>query len=190
MRSTGEPVVLALPRLVTRAKPRYGGYLVHLGVAVIAVGVISSHFYQTAREATLPVGSSFSVGRYQITHEGVIETRSGDQRIVSALLQVSTDGGAPVAVSPAKVFYDSFPDQPATHVAIETTRLEDLYLVLAGWGEDQTISLVATVNPMVSLIWLGGIVLLAGTLISLWPDRVLAPRTAPVRMREAVAVEA
>ena len=60
----------------------------------------------------------------------------------------------------------------------------------AGWGDDQTISLVATVNPMVSLIWAGGIVLLAGTLISLWPDRVLAPRTAPVRMREAVAVEA
>ena len=55
MRSTGEPAFVALPRLVTRAKPRYGGYLVHLGIAVIAVGVISSHFYQTAREATLPV---------------------------------------------------------------------------------------------------------------------------------------
>jgi cytochrome c-type biogenesis protein CcmF len=190
MRSTGEPAPVALGRLVTRARPRYGGYLVHLGVAVVAVGVISSSFYQTAREATLTPGSAMTVGRYSIVYQGLEETQQPGARVTSARLTIADDTGAFFTALPGKVFYDSFPDQPATHVAIETRRLEDLYLVLAGWGDNGTISLVATINPMVSLIWFGGIVLLLGTVISLWPEHVAVARPAPARIREAVAVEA
>jgi cytochrome c-type biogenesis protein CcmF len=181
IRATGEPPLIALARLVARARPRYGGYLVHLGVALVAVGVISSQFYQQSREATLPVGSSMTIGRYNLTYQGLTEEQRGDARTVAAQIDLSEDGGPTHRVAPARVFYESFNDQPATNVVIETRRLEDLYLVLTGWGEDGTISLVAFVNPMVSLIWFGGFALLLGAVVTLWPERSIAPRPAPVR---------
>ena len=198
VRATGEPIFLALVRLVSRARPRYGGYLVHLGVALVAVGVISSQFYQQSREAALSVGSSLSIGRYELTYRGLTEQQRPGSRTVAAQIDLVEDGGQPQRVAPARVFYENFNDQPATHVVIETRRLEDLYLVLTGWGEDGTISLVAFVNPMVALIWVGGIALVLGAVISLWPERagatraLPAPRWAPVpaRLREGVPSEA
>jgi cytochrome c-type biogenesis protein CcmF len=171
---------------------------VHLGVALIAVGVISSQFYQQSREATLAVGASMNIGRYELTHLGVTEQRSPGARTVSAQLALSEDGGPAHPVAPARVFYESFNEQPATNIVIETRRLEDLYLVLTGWGEDGTISLVAYINPMVSLIWVGGLALLLGAVITLWPERSVVPRTVPARdltirrpvVEEAVASEA
>ncbi len=181
IRATGEVMPIALVRLVARARPRYGGYLVHLGMALIAVGVISSQFYQQSREATLPVGSSMSIGRYELTYLGLTETRGAGSRTVAAQIALSEDGGPAHRVAPARVFYESFNDQPATNIVIETRRLEDLYLVLTGWGDDGTISLVAYINPMVSLIWVGGLALLLGALITLWPERVILPPTGPTR---------
>jgi len=181
IRSTGEAAPIALARLVARARPRYGGYLVHLGVALVAVGVVSSQFYQQSREATLPVGASIAIGRYELTHLGLTEQRGSGSRTVSAQLALSEDGGPSHRVAPARVFYESFNDQPATNIVIETRRLEDLYLVLTGWGDDGTISLVAYINPMVSLIWFGGVALLLGAIIALWPERAPVPQAVPAR---------
>jgi len=189
LRSSGEMPWVALSRLISRARPRYGGYLVHLGIAVIAVGIISSQLYQVQREVTLPIGSSFTVGRYTITSLGLVETQIPGARVDTARLQVSEEGGASWDAEPAKVFYTNFNDQPATHVAIATRRLEDVYLVLSGWGDDGTVSIVATLNPMVSLIWFGGIIVLLGAGVSLWPDPVVAPRRVRVAVPEALALE-
>ena len=112
IRATQEPPPLALARLVARARPRYGGYLVHLGMALIAVGVISSQFYQQSRESTLPVGASTTVGRYELTYRGLTEQQAGDARTVAAHLDLSEDGGPTHSVAPARVFYESFNDQP------------------------------------------------------------------------------
>jgi cytochrome c-type biogenesis protein CcmF len=190
IRSTREAPLTALVHLVERARPRYGGYLVHLGVALVAVGVISSQFYQYSREATLPAGTSTQVGRYTLTNLGLEQTQGTGTRTVAARLAVSEDGGPAHEVRPGKVFYEAFGDQAATHVIIETRRLEDLYLVLSGWGDDGTINLLATLNPMVSLIWFGGIVLILGAMVSMWPERAVAPRQVPALRREAVATEA
>ena len=183
LRSTGEAVPVALVRLIARARPRYGGYLVHLGIAVMAVGVISSSFYQQARDFTLPPGAAGVVGAYTITNQGLFETREPGARVVSARVGVTRDQSESWNLLPGKVFHDNFTNQPATRVAIETTRLEDLYLVLAGWGDDGSISIVATVNPMVVLIWAGGVLILLGTLVCLWPERapVLPAVTIPMR---------
>ncbi|MBM2810917.1 MAG: cytochrome c assembly protein, partial [Chloroflexi bacterium] len=124
VRATGESAPVAFSRLVRRARSRYGGYLVHLGVVLVAVGVISSSFYQQARDATIPVGGSMSVGRYALTYLGLTDVRGPGTRTVSAQLSLSEDGGPERRVTPGKVFYENFNDQPATHVAIETSRLE------------------------------------------------------------------
>src|SRR5581483_6357940 len=134
MRSTGEWFLPAVRHLIARARPRYGGYLVHLGIAFIAVGVVSSSFYQQSRDVTLPVGGSLTIGRYTLTYQGLTDRTVGDARSVTAQLALSEDGGPSRTVSPGRVFFQNFNDQPATRVAIETERLEDLYLVLTGWG--------------------------------------------------------
>jgi cytochrome c-type biogenesis protein CcmF len=144
----------------------------------MAVGVISSSFYQQVREATLPVGGSLTIGGYRLTHTGLAEEAAPGSRTVSAQLLLSEGNEPGRIVAPAKVFYENFNDQPATHVAIETRQLEDVYLVLAGWGDDGTISLVAMVNPMVSLIWFGGVALLLGAIVALWPEPASVPRPA------------
>jgi cytochrome c-type biogenesis protein CcmF len=190
MRSTGESPPVALARLVGRARSRYGGYIVHLGVVMIAVGVVCSSSFQIGREASMPVGGSMTIGRYTITNQGIEETRVPGSRTVTARLLVTEPDGSTRTVLPGKVFYENFNDQPATHVAIETDNFEDLYLVLAAWGNDGTISLAAFVNPMVLLIWLGGGVLLFGTFVTLWPERMAAPQPLTVPRREMLGVEA
>ncbi len=183
MRSTGELFLPAVRHLIARARPRYGGYLVHLGIAFIAVGVVSSSFYQQSRDVTLPVGGSLTIGRYTLTYQGLTDRTVGDARSVTAQLALSEDGGPSRTVSPGRVFFQNFNDQPATRVAIETERLEDLYLVLTGWGDDGTISLVAIINPMVPLIWFGGVILLVGAFVSLWPERAPAIQRVPIASR-------
>jgi cytochrome c-type biogenesis protein CcmF len=189
MRSTGEAAPRALARLVSRARSRYGGYLVHLGVVLIAVGVICSSSFQLAREATLSPGATTTIGRYTLTNQGLREGRTAGGRTVTADVLVTESNGASRIVNPGKVFYENFNDQPATHVAIETDDLEDLYLVLAGWADDGSISLAAFVNPMVSLIWIGGLVLLLGTAVTLWPERVAVPQPLAAPRRQMLGVE-
>ncbi len=189
MRSTGEIAPVALVRLVSRARSRYGGYLVHLGVVLIGVGVICSSSFQLAREATLPPGGSMTIGRYTLTNEGIDEGRIAGARTVTARVRVTEANGATRLIEPAKVFYENFNDQPATHVAIETDDLEDLYVVLAGWADDGSINLATFVNPMVSLIWIGGLVLLLGTAVTLWPDRAVAAQPIVAPRRQMLGVE-
>lgn len=191
VRSTGENPALATARLVARARPRYGGYVVHLGVAMIAVGVVSSSVYQVGREMTLPPGATGRIGEYSVTNQGLFETREPGARVVSARVGVVDGAGDRWTLAPGKVFHDNFTNQPATRVAIETVRLVDFYLVLVGWGDDGSINVVATVNPMVVFIWLGGVLVLVGTIVSLWPERTVAtPAPRPLPLTEAVPVEA
>jgi cytochrome c-type biogenesis protein CcmF len=82
-----------------------------------------------------------------------------------------------------KQFWDNFPQQPSTKVGLRSTPFEDLYVVLAGWdgdGATAKVSLAVFVNPLVSWIWAGGVLLLLGTVVTLWP----APL--PTRLRSTV----
>ncbi|MBI4319622.1 MAG: hypothetical protein HY675_14125 [Chloroflexi bacterium] len=80
-------------------------------------------------------------------------------------------------------------ENPTTEVGIRTTLLEDLYLILNGWDKDRSASFKVLVNPMVVWIWIGGVVLLLGTVVAFWPDarenRRFVTQQAPAR-REAV----
>ena len=93
---------------------------------------------------------------------------------------------------PQKEFFDNFPQQPSTKVGLRSTPFEDLYVVLAGWdGEEGNarLSLAVFVNPLVSWIWTGGLLVLFGTVITMWPAIQPLGRTAPARApRGAVGV--
>jgi cytochrome c-type biogenesis protein CcmF len=170
VRGHGDSLLWALPRLVWFNKPRYGGQIVHLGIILIAMGVASYFMYSTDASGVLAPGESLSVGRYELTLDG-IEQRSTETRdIIAANLAVTRDGEPDGAIAPEKVLFRS-QRSVMTNIGLRSGLREDLYVVLSSVGEDGRASIQAFVNPLVTWIWIGGGVMLAGTAIAFWPDR-------------------
>ena len=162
--------------LIGANKPRYGGMIVHLSIILIAIGVIGSSFYQVEKEAALLPGESMTITSrltdkdYTLTYEGMSSYDTQSKSVVTATLSVYNGEKLVDVLTPEKYFHGSY-QQPVTEVAIRSTLLEDLYVILAGWAEDGTTTFKVLVNPLVIWIWIGGGVLLLGGLIAFWPER-------------------
>ncbi|HEU5318251.1 MAG TPA: cytochrome c-type biogenesis CcmF C-terminal domain-containing protein, partial [Chloroflexota bacterium] len=188
-RSAHEALPRAFSRLVWRARRRYGGYLVHLGIVLIGLGAIGSTWFQIGHEATLAPGEQLRLGQYTFTYLGKTERQEGTVRTVQAAVGVAAQGplaGDTVLLAPAKRFHRGWEKQPGTQVAIHTTlpRLDDLYLVLAGWEDDGRAHFQAFVNPLVSLIWAGLALVMGAAVFLLWPETrrvaITTAREAPI----------
>ena len=156
--------------LIWANKPRYGGLIVHLGIVLICVGVIGSSFYQAEAEAVLRPGESMSIKDYSLTYEGMSTSNTPSRLIVSTTLLVY-DGSKLIGELTAEKQYHRSYEQWVTEVAIRYGLWDDLYVILAGWDQDGTAAFKVFVNRLVTWIWIGGGVLLLGSLIALWPDR-------------------
>lgn len=166
MRATKENIFRAIYKLIRKNQRRYGGYIVHIGIALIAVGVIASHAYSEEVLKTVNLGESFTIGDYELTFNGLTETTDKGNGIVVADIGTTYRGKDVGTVQPEKVFYESWPE-PSTEVAIKTNWKEDLYLVLSSWENREKITLQVKVNPFVSWIWAGGIIMIIGTAVAL-----------------------
>jgi cytochrome c-type biogenesis protein CcmF len=179
----------ALVDLVSRNRRRYGGYVVHLAVVLLVVGIAASGAYGSVSEATLKRGQSMEIGGYTLTYQGLTQSRQANSTETAARLAVSRDGSALGTLSPGQRSYP-IEDRVTNEVDIHTsfTRGDDLYAILQGVSRD-SVTIKALVNPMVSLIWLAGIVFLLGAAITIWPDpreaRQLARRYATALAKEA-----
>jgi cytochrome c-type biogenesis protein CcmF len=186
--ATGENFALAFGSLIRRNNRRYGGYLVHLAILMIGVGALGSQIYQQQTQATLAPGQSVTLGAYTIGAQGIQTSQLAGVKVTDGMLTVN--GGE--SLRPEKQFFDNFPQQPSTKVGLRSTPFEDLYVVLSDWNGDgptATVSLAIFVNPLVSWIWAGGVLLLLGTVITLWPtaapsrQRVVAPARGAIGAR-------
>jgi cytochrome c-type biogenesis protein CcmF len=173
--STGEGFGLALVNLTRRNKRRYGGYVVHVGIVLMAVGITGSGGFQSEAEATLRPGGAVAIGPYRLLFEDIDTATTRGVDIVSANLLVFEGDQPRFRMVPQRHLHPRQQD-PTTEVAIWSGLRHDLYVVLAGWNDDG--SNVATfkifINPLVKWIWIGGFVMLLGSLICLIPDRGLA----------------
>lgn len=163
-----ENPVVALPRLVWQNKPRYGGYFVHLGVVMMALGVVGAMMFQTSVDASLAPGESVAINEYTLTYRGINEYPTATKRVVVATVDVYSEGRKIGVLAPQKEFHRNY-ENPVSEVAIRTTAKEDLYVVLSGW-EGDVVSLAVKVNPLVVWLWIGAFVMLGGTTIAVWPD--------------------
>src|SRR6266849_940245 len=166
-RATGENYVAALGSLIRRNNRRYGGYMVHLAILLIGAGAVGSQVYQQQTQATLSPGQSVSLAGYTITAQGTQTMQQPGVKVVGAMLSVNGQ-----SLRSEKQYFDNFPQQPSTKVGLRSTPFEDLYVVLAGWdgdGATASVTLAVFINPLVSWIWSGGVLLLLGTLVTLWP---------------------
>ena len=167
----GEPYIFALYMLFVRYRQRYGGYLVHLGLVMLAVGIIGSHFFQVQQDAVLKPGQEMNVAGYKLIYFGNIDRTYSDVEILTAQLQVWHDGQLQQYIYPGSQLYASFGNQPTSLVSITTFGLTDLYVFLANWNGLSEATIRVFVNPLVPLVWLGGIVMLLGGIICWWPPR-------------------
>src|SRR5579863_242675 len=174
-----EPRAKALVNLVAKNNRRYGGYIIHIGTIVAFVGIVGSSFFRTEVKKSVHVGDSFTIGSYTLRFQGLDETYTPHAESSTALVEVlRPDGGKITVMSPAKLFYKR-PQQPATKVAIRSTPFSDLYVVLAGIDDDgETATFEVFLTPLVFWLWAGGLLMVLGTVIVMWPN---------VRERAAIA---
>lgn len=183
-RMRAENYLKAFWGLIWANRPRYGGYIVHIAIILIAIGIIGSSFYNVEKEATLMPGESMTIKNYTLTYENIDQYETQSKTVVTATLSVYNQGKLIGKLTPEKYFHRSY-EQAVTEVAIRSTLLEDLYVILIGWDEDGTTAFKVLVNPLVNWIWIGGVVFVLGGLIAFWPDRrrLPAPRQAKARSK-------
>ncbi len=182
-----EPWPITVYRLLSRNPRRYGGYIIHLGVVVMALGIIGIEFFQYETQRTLALNQRLQVKKYTVEYRGlqVFNTHDGRQ-VARAVLGVYRDGQFVGEIFPRQDFY-ILEEQPMTIPGVYSTWEEDLYVILVGWRPITTegATFKFYYNPLVRWLWLGGWVFALGTLVALWPQ----PQPRTVRVREPRGVQ-
>jgi cytochrome c-type biogenesis protein CcmF len=181
----------AFASLVAHNRRRYGGYVVHVAIVLLAIGVAGSSAFQTVRETRLDRGETMRVRDYALTLEGVENRQGANAREVRAVFAVRRDGERIDSIEAGKNVYP-VENMTSSEVAIRSDLLtgEDLFVQADEISADGSVYVKAYVKPLVNLIWLAGAVFILGSLITLWPDaresRRLAARYAlPERLARA-----
>lgn len=160
----------ALSRLVGKNPRRYGGYVVHVGVVLIFIGVAGSSFFKIEKQISLKPGETVEVGRYTLKYDGIKNSEDAHVASQAAIVEVFVGGQQIDTMHPEKRLYKK-QNQPTTEVAIRPTLREDLYVVLGSYDEPSGLAtLQVFINPLLSWLWIGGITLVLGTCITMMPN--------------------
>ncbi len=173
--TTRESYPAAVSGLISRDRRRYGGYLVHLAIIVLGIGLIGSTAFQSATEVNLLRGESVALNDYTITYLGTVQIQEPNRQVFGSRLEIQEDGRNVGELLPVTQVYPNFETQPTNRVAVRSTWRHDLYIFQAGF-DDESATFAIFVNPLMSLVWVGSSMIFLALLISAWPGR------APVRM--------
>jgi cytochrome c-type biogenesis protein CcmF len=178
----------AFAELVARNRRRYGGYVVHAAIVLLAIGVVGSSAYDKVKEQKLSPGQTMAIGSYQLRYRELVKREGPNATEFRARLDVSRDGKALGAISAGKNSYRA-EEQVSNEVGIRSDRLtgEDLFVIADDINPDKSVVFKVLVKPLVNLIWLSGFVFLAGSLVALWPSAAEQRRLA-ARYRELRAL--
>jgi cytochrome c-type biogenesis protein CcmF len=191
-RTAGESLPVALWRLAERNRRRYGGYIIHLGVVLMSLGVIGIELFQTQTQGTIPQGGELNLGVYSVRYDSLAIFNTNDGRNVArAVISVFKDGKYVGELHPRRdFFYES--QQPMTIPGVRSTWEDDLYVILVDWQPVSTEGATFKVyhNPLVNWLWLGGFVFILGTMVAAWPDKDPELEPAPSRRESYAGVKA
>ena len=149
---------------------RYGGFIVHLGILVVALGVAGSQAWSVHTETTLEKGQTVALAGYRIRFDGLQESEESNHSKVTGAFTVS-NGRSLGVLHPAKKFYPQ-EQTPIAGVDYRLGLVEDLYLVLGDYARDGSHATIKIqVNRMVSWLWIGGLVLTLGAMLAILPDQ-------------------
>jgi cytochrome c-type biogenesis protein CcmF len=171
-RSRGESPPAATWRLMTHNRRRYGGYVVHAGICVMAVAIAVSATMGTDVTATLRPGQSLTVGAYTLRHDRLVtEPLPDDARVRETRAELTVSGPQSGPIRTALRDYPSSTTPIATP-SVRSSFAEDLYVTLLGYDPaTQAATLHVFINPLVGWIWIGGALVALGALFAIWPER-------------------
>ncbi len=173
--------------LIRRNTRRYGGYIIHIGVVIVVVGLCGAAFNRS-EERELALHGKLPIGPYTLECVGFTQDSNANYNSEYALLDVYKDGKKLFQMAPEKRVYLAS-QQPQTMVAIHSVLSWDLYVVYEGSNPDTGQPIIkAFLNPLVSWIWAGVILIVFGTFIALAPS--LSPATAALRVPASSAAPA
>jgi cytochrome c-type biogenesis protein CcmF len=163
----GTRVTGSLFQLVARNRRRYGGYVVHAAIVLLAIGVAGSSAYQTNREEKLALGQSMTVAGRTLTFERLEHDRSGVANETRAVLAVAGRENGTIRTGVNHYFTGDSSREVGIHT--DWLRAEDTYVIF-DQQQDNYVYFKVLIKPLVNLIWLAGFIFLAGSLVTLWPD--------------------
>ncbi|MFO0711271.1 MAG: cytochrome c-type biogenesis CcmF C-terminal domain-containing protein [Sandaracinus sp.] len=171
MKNANENALVAFVTMFARARRRYGGYVVHVGMIFLYLGFLGAA-YDVEREGQLDTGETMEVGGITVRYDGFREESDLNRSTMLFADMTVSEGGQTVGhVTPAKFVYRTHPDMPTTEVAIRSTLLADLYVILSTVDPQSSSGTFRILRrPLVFWIWFGGFVALFGTLLAAFPS--------------------
>jgi cytochrome c-type biogenesis protein CcmF len=178
----------AFVELIARNRRRYGGYVVHASIVLLAIGVVGSSAYDTVRQQTLSRGQSMAVADYDLTYRRLVQRDGPNANELRAVVDVRRGGESLGSLQAGKNRYRA-EDQVSNEVGIRSDYLtgEDLFVITENISANGTVVFKVFVKPLVNLIWFAGLVFFVGSLIALWPSAAEQRRLA-ARYRELRAL--
>ena len=176
----------AVLKVFKRNRRAYSAMIIHIGVVLMALGVIGIEFFQTETQGTIPEGGALNLGSYTMVFEKLDIFDAPDARNVArAVVSVNKDGKVLDELYPRRdFFYDS--GQPMTIPGVRSTLVDDFYVILVDWkvvsAEGATFKVYH--NPLVKWLWIGAWVFIIGVVVATWPDK----KTKPVSSKSRVSV--
>ena len=186
-KQTGKNLLTSTFLLTRRNTRRYGGYIIHIGVVIVVVGLAGAAFNKNT-EKELALHDTMSVGPYTLECVGFTQDSNPNYNSDYALLDVYRDGKKQFQMAPEKRVYLAS-RQPQTMVAVHSVLSWDLYVVYEGANPDTGQPIIkAFLNPLVSWIWGGVVLIVFGTFIALVPS--LTPVTAALKVPAQRTIQA
>ncbi len=186
-RSQGENVFTAFWNLTGRNRRRYGGYIIHISMMLMAIGILGIEIFQMETQGTLQQGQTMSLGKYELTYREIAQWDDLPSGVNyrRAVLDVYEDGEYLGQLAPRiDYYYDS--EQNMTIPGQRSTLRDDLYILLVDWEPvgASGATFKVFVNPLVNWLWLGSFLFLAGVVIAAWPEKEV--ERVPVKARARV----
>jgi cytochrome c-type biogenesis protein CcmF len=156
--------------LVSKSRRRYGGYIVHVGIAVMFLG-FAGRSWEQKTELSMSPGEEATLGEYRIVYQGPRMEVDHEKRMVFTDIDVYRNGSAVGRVSPAQFIYKDEGQQMSSEVATYHTAANDLYISMGSVNaQSKLASFRIFINPLVNFVWFGVAILILGAMVCMWPE--------------------
>lgn len=172
-RNTGEKFVTSLWKIGGKNRRRYGGYVIHIGLLLMGLGILGMELFQEETQKTVSQGETMVLDDYQVTFQSlsVFDTDDG-RNVARAVVQVSEKGQVMAELYPRQdYYYDS--QQQVTIPGVLSSLKDDLYVLLVEWQAVSGLQATFKIyhNPLVNWLWIGSAVFILGAIVAAWPAR-------------------
>jgi cytochrome c-type biogenesis protein CcmF len=172
-KSQGENIFAAFWNLTGRNRRRYGGYIIHLSMMLMAIGILGIELFQVETQGALEVNQQMSIGGYDVVYQDIAQFQGPDGREVTRAVLSVYKGGEYLGELNPRIDYYYDAQQTMTIPGQRSTLRDDLYILLVDWEPASATGATFKifVNPLVNWLWFGSLLFLVGIVIAAWPEK-------------------